>query len=136
MMTIGELATRAGVSRDALRYYERVGLMSPVHRTRAGYRTYGAAAVERVAFIRHAQALSFSLADIGTVLAQRRFGNDRECRRVREMLARKLDDLERQLAQLRQFQETVRSHLSECDRSLADARPDPCPIMTRLERVS
>ena len=63
-MTIGELAQQCGVSRDALRFYERERLLAPPRRSSAGYRLYGASEVARVQFIRRAQATGLTLDDI------------------------------------------------------------------------
>ena len=56
-LTIGEVARAAGVATTTLRYYEREGLLAPTERSRAGYRLYDDGAVERLAFIRAAQAV-------------------------------------------------------------------------------
>lgn len=53
--TIGELAARAGLKADALRYYERLGMISPAGRTTGGFRMYSADVVERLRFIKQAQ---------------------------------------------------------------------------------
>ena len=59
--TIGTLAETAGVRRDTIRYYERIGLMKAPGRSAAGYRLYGAQDLERINFIRTAQSLGFTL---------------------------------------------------------------------------
>ena len=61
---IGQLAVRAGVSVDTVRYYERSGLLSPQVRLASGYRRYSELQVARLRFIRRAQELGFSLKDI------------------------------------------------------------------------
>ena len=63
-LRIGELASRAGVSVDALRYYERLGLLTPTARTEGGFRTYGSASVARLDFIKQAQRLGLQLSEI------------------------------------------------------------------------
>ena len=73
-MLIGDLATRAGLSAKAIRLYEQAGLLPQPPRTPGGYRDYPAGAVDRLAFIRHAQAAGFTLADIRGVLAIRDSG--------------------------------------------------------------
>jgi MerR family redox-sensitive transcriptional activator SoxR len=68
-LSIGELAQRAGLRATAIRYYESVGLLTPARRA-GGRRRYDEAAVERLAFIRAAQGLGFSLGEIGALIAQ------------------------------------------------------------------
>ncbi|HEY3765682.1 MAG TPA: MerR family transcriptional regulator, partial [Gaiellales bacterium] len=68
LLSIGEVAARAGVRTSALRYYEDEGLLAPVARV-GGRRRYTAAAIERLTLIRFCQGLGFSLAEIRTILA-------------------------------------------------------------------
>jgi DNA-binding transcriptional MerR regulator len=67
-LTIGALARRANVSTSMLRFYEREGLLTPGQRTASGYRLYPADAEQTLLFIRRAQRLGFSLADIKLLL--------------------------------------------------------------------
>jgi MerR family mercuric resistance operon transcriptional regulator len=67
-LLIGDMAKQAGVNRETLRYYERVGLLSKPLRTRSGYRVYAPEAVVRVLFIKRAQALGFSLDEIRQII--------------------------------------------------------------------
>jgi DNA-binding transcriptional MerR regulator len=67
-LKIGTLAALCGISRDALRFYEREGLLSSPPRTPAGHRIYDQAVVERVEFIREHQQLGFTLDDIRELL--------------------------------------------------------------------
>ena len=73
-MLIGDLATQAGLSAKAIRFYEQAGLLPQPPRTSGGYRDYPLGAVDRLAFIRHAQAAGFTLADIRSVLTIRDSG--------------------------------------------------------------
>jgi MerR family transcriptional regulator, copper efflux regulator len=66
---IGELARRAGVSVETVRYYERRGLVAPPRRSASGYREYGPADVDRLRFIGRAKALGFTLTEIASLLA-------------------------------------------------------------------
>jgi len=67
-MTIGVLATRAGVSVRTLRYYDEIGLLAPGRHTAAGYRLYGAGDVARLQQIRSLQGIGFSLDEIQNLL--------------------------------------------------------------------
>jgi DNA-binding transcriptional MerR regulator len=73
-LRVAEPAEAAGVTRDTVRYYERVRLLPPPRRTPAGYRAYDAAAVDRLKFIHGAQRLGLRLRDIGDLLAVRDTG--------------------------------------------------------------
>ncbi len=70
-MRIGEAARGAGVNVQTLRYYERRGLLPAPERKPSGFRAYDAGTVGRVRFIKHAQALGFTLEEIGDLLALR-----------------------------------------------------------------
>jgi len=68
-MRIGDLARRAEVDVQTVRYYEREGLLAPPARTPAGYRNYRSRDVERLTFVRHCRSLDMPLADIKRLLA-------------------------------------------------------------------
>jgi Hg(II)-responsive transcriptional regulator len=70
-MRIGELAKRAGVNIQTVRYYERRGLLHDPRRRADGYREYTEATLERLRFIKRAQELGFTLSEIGELLALR-----------------------------------------------------------------
>ena len=67
-MRIGELAERAGVDVQTIRYYEREGLIDAPARTSSGYRSYGAAHLERLNFVRHCRSLDMPLAEVSRLL--------------------------------------------------------------------
>ena len=113
----GELARACGVSTDTLRHYERVGVLAPPLRTRAGYRQYPAEAVARVRMVRRALALGFTLAELARIVRVREQGGA-PCRTVRAMAAGKLEEIERQLMELRELRDYWRSLLEEWDRRL------------------
>lgn len=69
-MNISQLAKTMGVSTDTVRYYEKQGLLQAPTRQDNGYRSYSAAHVEAVRFVRGAQSLGFSLAEIRVILPQ------------------------------------------------------------------
>jgi len=68
-MRIGELAAKAGVDVQTLRYYEREGLIDGPARTASGYRNYGPLHLERMQFIRHCRSLDMPLADVRRLIA-------------------------------------------------------------------
>lgn len=123
-MRIGELASRAGLAPSAVRYYEQLGLLPAPGRTASGYRSYADDTVDRIGFIRSAQAVGLTLAEVGQVLGVRDAG-EAPCRVVTELIDRRyvevrgriaeLQSLERELTQLRQ--RAKRLEPRDCDPS-------------------
>lgn len=94
-MRIGEVAAHAGVKVDTLRYYERRGLLAEPDRSESsGYREYSPDAVAQVKFIKRAQDLGFSLAEIDGLLRLRdgRAGNRVEVRNLAKSKLRTIDE--------------------------------------------
>ncbi|GFE69115.1 heavy metal-responsive transcriptional regulator [Chroococcus sp. FPU101] len=102
MMKIGVVSKRAGVSVGTLRYYEKLGLVQPLQRSENGYRYYDKNVIQRILFIRKAQALQFSLADIKQILTIREQGYP-ACAKVKELLNQKIYQLNIQIQQLNEF---------------------------------
>lgn len=123
-LTIGKLASAAEVPIDTVRFYERAGLLKKPIRTASGYRVYQPADAERLRFIRRAKALGFTLDEIGELLVL----NDGEGRRpaVRAIAAKRLDEIEQKLAELKRMRETLRGLLHECH---GDGSIKGCPII-------
>jgi DNA-binding transcriptional MerR regulator len=97
VLRVGEVARRSGVGVEALRFYERSGLLDRPARTENGYRLYDEEVLERLAFIKRAQALGFSLDEIGRVIAEKRSGKA-HCAEVREIVRRRLHELDERMA--------------------------------------
>lgn len=127
---IGELAERAGVSIDTVRYYERRKLLPRAPRTAAGYRVFTSDAVERVAFIKQAQELGFSLVDIGTLLAN---NGPTDCRNIRDLINGKIADLDAKLSRMLGFQKTLLHFLAECEAELEKHGSEAeCPVPVEI----
>lgn len=99
-MRIGEMAERVGVSTKTIRYYESLGLVAAPDRTPSGYRVYGEADVERLRFVRDAQATGLSLSEIASVLELKGSG-ERSCTHTLELLERHLAEVDAQIERLR-----------------------------------
>lgn len=113
-MRIGEVAEASGMSVEALRFYERRGLLGRPARTASGYRAYDASVVERLAFIKRAQAVGFSLDEIAEILEMRGRG-EAPCVEVREAARRKLAELDVRLRELRRYRTELARTLDEWD---------------------
>ena len=126
-LQIGEVAKRAGVSIDTLRYYEKVKLLPRPARTSGGFRLFAAEHIERVRFIKQAQELGFSLEEIKGLLAT---GGSEECRKVRDLLKRKLSELDERLKSMKGFRHMLARHLSACEVELKQHSDSACcPVL-------
>jgi DNA-binding transcriptional MerR regulator len=119
----GELAERAGVSKDTLRFYERQGLLPRPERTANNYRTYPPEAVARVLWIRKVLAAGFTVEELARILAERNRGGV-PCRKVRDLGAAKLVNLEERIRDLMESRDNLRELLTEWDQLLEIAGPD------------
>lgn len=117
-MKIGEIAARSGVSRDTIRYYERIGLLAKAPRSAAGYRVYSEGAVERIRLVRNAVRFGFSLSELATFLGARDKGSA-PCRKVHAAGQRILESVEQQLADLITTRDAMQAMLGEWSERLA-----------------
>lgn len=99
-LKIGEVATSSGIPVKTIRYYEELGLLSPVvQRSQSRYRLFDKSIFNRLAFIKRAQALGLSLKEIKEILAVRDAGN-LPCGVVKQSLQFKLREIEQQIEAL------------------------------------
>ena len=131
---IGEIAERTGVTVETLRYYEKRRLLSASARTEGGFRLYSDAAVRQVTFIKQAQSLGLTLDDIQQLAAGRlRTNHAPSCRKVRDLLTSRIEDIDARIKELRKFRRTLDEHLAACDRALASAPEPACPTIDALD---
>jgi len=121
--TIGELAAAAGVPRSTLRYYERSGLMAPTGRTDGNYRYYDTEALERLRFIRAAQAAGFTLTDVSGLL-DLRDGSRAPCREVETLIEKRLAEITAKRKELWSLEEVLRASLQLCRATLNKSHCD------------
>ncbi|GJQ27817.1 MAG: heavy metal-responsive transcriptional regulator [Phycisphaerae bacterium] len=127
LLTIGQAAEAAGVAATTLRYYEREGLLRPSLRSHARYRLYDADAVERLQFIRAAQAVGFTLDDI-RMLLDLDVDDPKVCRsEVQRLLERRLADVKRRMKDLKRVQAVLGRSLDRCR-----ASQGACPVLKDL----
>lgn len=125
-LTIGGLADEAGVNVETIRYYQRRGLMPEPDKPAHGYRRYDATTVKRVRFIKRAQALGFTLEEIGGLL---KLDEAHACAETRELASHKLEAIETKLADLAAMRRALMTLLRQCD---AGAMKGNCPIIHAL----
>jgi len=127
--TIGEVARRAGVNSETLRYYERQRLVAKPPRTAANYRRYPEDTVRQVRFIKRAQELGFSLSEIKELLAIR-IDPQSDCADVRQLVKGKLAAIEQKIRTLH----AMRKILSKLDTACPGRGPSSaCPILDSFE---
>lgn len=124
-MRIGQVADATGVTVEALRFYERRGLLPAPARTSSGYRDYPPEAVAVVRFVRHCQQLGFSLDDIDGMLHLAAGGPD-NCDTVRDLAETKIDQISRKIAHLTAMRGALGQLVATCQRPRPDRR---CPLL-------
>jgi DNA-binding transcriptional MerR regulator len=130
-MRIGTIAAAARISVDAVRYYERLRLLTPDGRTEGGFRTYSRDTLERLAFIRQAQRLGLRLREIRDLLQARGAGKQ-QCQRVRTLLMQRLEVIDVQMNELEAFRRTLRTAVRSCDVALRTGNVSVCPVVESL----
>jgi DNA-binding transcriptional MerR regulator len=130
-MRIGELARRTGVPTKTIRYYEGIGVLPVPDRTANDYRDYPEDAVDRLNFVRDAQATGLTLTEIASILDLRGQG-EATCHHVIDLLERHLTALDRHIKTLRQTREKL-ARLTEHARSLD---PSECHDPNRCQTIS
>lgn len=126
--TIGQLAKAAEVPTSTLRYYERIGLVRPTNRSEGNYRLYDREALERVRFIRSAQATGFTLDDVTTLLNLRVAANA-PCEDVQFLMDERLSDVRNRMKELRHVERVLKSFLEKCRQT---GRQGYCAVIEEL----
>lgn len=130
--TIGQLARAAALPISTVRYYEQQGLLSPARRAENNYRVYRDTTLQRLRFIRAAQATGLTLADVRTLLALRD-GNRTLCHEVQPLLAKRLEEVTQRLQALQHLQSLLQEILALCQAQKQEAL---CPLIESLTAAS
>jgi MerR family transcriptional regulator, copper efflux regulator len=115
MLKIGDVSKQSGIGIEALRFYEKSGLLDKPSRSYSGYRVYGPEILERLAFIKKAQVLGFSLGEIKRVIEDARTGQS-PCEEVREIVRRRLEELDERMREMRRYRRELAENLEEWDK--------------------
>lgn len=122
MLTIGKLGTQAGVKVPTIRYYEQIGLLPEAERSTGNQRLYGRRALERLAFIRHARDLGFSLGAIRDLLSLSD-DPDQPCAAADAIARTQLAEVESRIARLTALKAELQRMLVQCAHgTIADCR--------------
>lgn len=128
-MRTHEVAERAGVNAQTLRYYERRGILPDPPRSQAGYRDYPASAVQVLRFVKRSQELGFTLAEVEGLLELAEGGPD-SCQAARALAEGHIAELEGKIADLQRMRDSLAALVITCERPRADRS---CPLLATLE---
>jgi MerR family mercuric resistance operon transcriptional regulator len=128
-LKIGEVAARGGVNLQTIRYYEREGLLPKPPRLASGYRAFPADAVHRVRFIKRAQELGFSLAEIRELFSIQ-IDTKKDCSDVQRLAKAKIVDIEQKIDTL----QSMKRVLTRLARACPGRGPSSqCPILESID---
>jgi MerR family mercuric resistance operon transcriptional regulator len=125
-LTIGKLAESAGVNIETIRYYQRRGLLDEPPKPLGGHRRYAPEQAKRVRFIKRAQALGFTLDEVGALLT---LDAACACNETRTLAVRKLGLIEQKMADLAAMRQALGGLVQQCDTGDGHAT---CPIIDVL----
>jgi MerR family copper efflux transcriptional regulator len=128
-LKIGQVAQRAGVGVETVRFYERHGLVDEPPRTESGYRQYSEEAVSRLRFIRRAKSLGFSLVDIRELISLR-LDTATDVGEVRWRAQAKIGEIEEKVVDLQRMRQALERLVESC---VGGGALDGCPIIRALE---
>jgi len=135
---IGQVAHETGVSIDAIRFYEKQGLLKRSPRTEGGFRLFGVDDIETLQFIRKAQELGFSLNEIRELLMLRA-EHVPKCLHVKELLEQKLTSVAQKIAELQSLERSLKSALRKCKHELKTAtagHAECCPVLDLIDQAA
>ncbi len=124
--TISVAASKAGVSVETIRYYQRIGLVRQPEKPLSGYRLYPDSVIDRIHFIKRAQMLGFSLAEIKHLLEL----DDGDCEQTRELAEKKLALINQKIEDLQNIAGTLKKHIRVCKTNTDQS----CPLIKSLTR--
>ena len=126
---IGEVASRAGVNKETVRYYEKRKLISEPDRRRSGYRIFTKRHIEQIKFIKRAQELGFTLSEIKELLELRLDGKT-SCEQVRKKAESKREEVREKIKDLESIKKVLGDLIESCK---ADGTTEECVILNALE---
>jgi len=131
MMTVNEIAQKAGVAPDTVRYYSRLGLLKPNRNPDNGYKLFRKNDVSRLRFIRQAQTLGFTLKEITEILGDAEDGSS-PCPKVRDIIVRHIEENRRKIEELQALQQRMEAALEKW-KEMPDGAPDGTHVCHLIE---
>jgi DNA-binding transcriptional MerR regulator len=126
-LKIGEVSRLSGIGIEALRFYEKQGLLGRPARTESGYRLYDAEVLERLEFIKRAQVLGFSLAEIARIISHKHAGQS-PCAEVRDIVRARLQEIDERIRQMRRYRKELATALDEWEQ-IGDLEGHVCGLI-------
>lgn len=133
MLMVSELASQSEVTPDTVRHYAHIGLLNPERDPKNGYKLFSFDDVHRLRFVRQAQSLGFTLAEIGEILNHSAHG-DSPCPQVREIIQRRIDENRAKLDALNDLQTRMESALALWE-NMPDGTPDGTSVCHLIESI-
>ena len=132
-LQIGEVARKTGISIDAIRFYEKAGLLPRPARTKGGYRVYQQRELADLEFIRRAQELGFALKEIHELFSIQRHPHE-ACQHVRDLIAQKLVVVRGKIQQLQTLESGLVDAFEKCRKATRQSakHPDCCPVLEQF----
>ena len=132
LMTISQLAKKAGVSVETIRFYERVGLLTRPATPTSGWRKYSEAALASVRYIKTSQKFGYTRSEMGDLQLTAATGRNAFCGSVRRATLTKIQAVEEQITTLQRVQRGLQSLLTHCSVRVTS---DPCPMFNALRSM-
>ena len=129
MLRIGDVAAQGGVNLQTIRYYEREGLLPEPPRLASGYRAFPEGTIRRVRFIKRAQELGFSLAEVRELLTLR-IDHQRDRAAVRAIAHNKLNQIDEKIRSLEVMKRALQHLTGRCS---GHGPASECPILEALD---
>lgn len=134
MFTVSELAGRAEVTPDTVRHYVHIGMLRPERNPHNGYKLFSDVDVTRLRFIRQAQGLGFTLAEIAEILGHSTNGNS-PCPQVREVMQRRIVENKAKLKELNTLQKRMEDALKRWE-TMPNGQPDGDSVCHLIESIT
>ena len=128
-LTIGQVAKEIGITVEAVRFYEKQGLIAKPQRSESGYRQYQPETLKRIRFIQRAKDVGFTLKEIDDLLTLRKKPNT-SCIDIKLKALEKIENVDRKLNDLKNIRSSLTQMVMRCD---ANGELGDCPILEFLE---
>ncbi|SMO82938.1 MerR family transcriptional regulator [Fodinibius sediminis] len=126
---IGQVASRAHVNKETVRYYEKRGLIPTPDRWRSGYRIFTQRHIDQIKFIKRSQELGFTLSEIKELL-ELRMDEDTTCSEIKSEAQEKFQDVVEKIEDLQRIKNTLVDLIDSC---AGEGPKGDCPILGALE---